>query len=67
MNAKAVVALRQALHDMGHKQPPTPIQTDNDTATEIANQTIKQKHSKTIHVRYHLIQDRIQQDQCDVY
>ena len=67
MNAKAAVALRQALHDMGHPQPPTPLQTDNDTATGIANQSIKQKHSKTIDMRYHWIQDRIQQKQFDVY
>ena len=67
MNAKTAVSLRQALNDMGHKQPPTPIQTDNDTATGIANQTIKQKHSKTIDMRYHWIQDRIQQGQFDVY
>ena len=67
MNAKAALALRQALEDMGHKQPPTPIQTDNDTATGIANQSIKQKHSKTIDMRYHWIQDRIQQKQFNVY
>ena len=67
MNAKAAVSLRQALIDMGHKQPPTPMQTDNDTATGIANQTIKQKHSKTIDMRYHWIQDRIKQGQFDVF
>ena len=67
MNAKAAVALRQSLQDMGHPQPPTPLQTDNDTATGIANQSIKQKHSKTIDMRYHWIQDRIQQKQFDVY
>ena len=67
MNAKAAVSLRQALQDMGHKQPPTPIQTDNDTANGIANQTVKQKHSKTIDMRYHWIQDRIKQGQFQVY
>ena len=67
MNAKAAVSLRQALTDMGHPQPPTPLQTDNDTATGIANQTIKQKFSKTIDMRYHWIQDRVQQGQFDVY
>jgi len=67
MNAKAAVPLQQALIDMGHPQPPTPIQTDNDTATGLANETIKQKHSKTIDMRFHWIRDRIQQKQFHVF
>ena len=46
MNARAALPLRQALIEMGHKQPPTPMQSDNDTATGIANESIKQKYSK---------------------
>ena len=67
MNAKASLPMRQALEDMGHPQPPTPIQTDNNTAAGIANQTIKQKHSKTVDMRFHWIQDRIKQGQFDVF
>ena len=67
MNAKAALPLRQALHDLDHQQPPTPIQTDNNTASGIANQTIKQKHSKTVDMRFHWIKDRIQQKQFDVF
>ena len=48
INAKSAVPLRQALIDMGHPQPPTSIQTDDDAATGLTNQTIKQKHSKTV-------------------
>ena len=66
-NAKAAVPLRQALIDMGHPQPATPIQINNDTATGLANQTIKQKHSKTVDMRFHWIQDRIEQGQFRVY
>ena len=67
MNAKAALPLRQALLDLGHPQPPTPIQTDNDTATGLANETIKQKHSKTVDMRFHWIRDRIGQKQFQVY
>ena len=67
MNAKAALPLRQALLDLGHAQPPTPIQTDNDTATGLANETIKQKHSKTVDMRFHWVRDRIGQKQFQVY
>ena len=67
MNAKAAVPLRQALIEMGHSQPATPIQTDNDTATGLANETIKQKHSKTVDMRFHWVRDRISQKQFQVY
>ena len=67
MNAKAALPLRQALLDLGHNQPPTPIQTDNDTATGLANETIKQKHSKTVDMRFHWVRDRIGQKQFQVY
>lgn len=67
MNAKAALPLRQALLDLGHNQPPTPIQTDNDTATGLANETIKQKHSKTVDMRFHWVRDRIEQEQFQVY
>ena len=67
INAKSAVPLRQALIDMGHPQSPTPIQTDNDTATGLANQTIKQKHSKTVDMLFHWIRDRIEQGQFRVY
>ena len=31
-NAREALPLRQALIDLGHPQPPTPIRTDNSTA-----------------------------------
>eukprot|EP00804_Cyclotella_cryptica_P015658 CCRYP_003656-RB/>CCRYP_003656-RB protein AED:0.45 eAED:0.45 QI:0/-1/0/1/-1/0/1/0/153 len=36
-NARKGVEIRNILEEMGHKQPPTPIQTDNSTAEGIAN------------------------------
>jgi hypothetical protein len=33
INAKEGAVLRTTLEEMGHKQPPTPMETDNTTAT----------------------------------
>jgi len=40
------------LEELGHKQPPTPIVTDNLTAKGIANDDIRQKRSKAIDMRF---------------
>jgi len=66
-NAKAACPLRTALLEMGHPQPPTPIVTDNTTAVGIANDTIKQKHSRAMDLRFYWIKDRIDQGQFTVY
>eukprot|EP00957_Ditylum_brightwellii_P045518 3450795-Ditylum_brightwellii.AAC.1 len=42
VNTKKGEELRMALEEMGHVQPPTPIITDNSTACEIINGTVKQ-------------------------
>ena len=63
MSAKTALPLRQASSDLGHPQP----QTDNDTATGLANEMIKQKHFKTIDMRFHCVRDRIAQKQFQVY
>jgi hypothetical protein len=42
-NAQSGNPLRVALAELGHTQPPTPLQTDNSTAYGIVNETIKQK------------------------
>ena len=40
-SGKAALAIQQVLIKMGHKQPPTPIQSDNNISTGIANEPIK--------------------------
>jgi hypothetical protein len=67
LNAKEACEIRTALHEMGHPQPPTPIQVDNSTAAGIANQSVKQKRSKAMDMRFYWIQDRIKQNQFRVY
>jgi hypothetical protein len=66
-NAQSGVPLRITLTELGHIQPPTPLRTDNSTAFGILNETIKQKRSKAIDMRYHWLTNRVSQKQFDVY
>ena len=67
INAQESVPIRTTLEEMGHPQPPTPIQVDNTTAVGFANHTIKQKRSKAIDMRYYWLQDRASQGQFIIY
>jgi hypothetical protein len=66
-NAQSGAPLRVTLTEMGHTQPPTPLRTDSSTAFGILNETIKQKRSKAMDMRYHWLTDRVRQKQFDVY
>jgi hypothetical protein len=48
INAKEGAVLRTALEELGHTQPPTPMETDNTTATGYSNGTIEQKCTKAM-------------------
>ena len=52
--------------ELGHQQPPTMVITDNAVAEGIVNKTLKQQKSKAMDMRYHWIQDRIEQNQFQV-
>ena len=62
-NAREAIPIRNTLREMGHPQPPTPITTDNACAAGIANDTVKQKRSKAIDMRFYWIRDRVKQGQ----
>jgi hypothetical protein len=66
-NAKDATAFRVPLDELGHPQPPTPIQTDNACASGIANETIKQRRSKAIDMRFYWVKDRVEQKQFIIY
>jgi hypothetical protein len=66
-NAQSGAPLRVTLTELGHIEPPTPLRTDNSTAFGILNETIKQKQSKAMDMRYHWLTDRVRQKQFDVY
>ena len=67
LNAKNACPIRITLEELGHPQPPTPIQTDNSTATGIANDSVKQKRSKAIDMRFYWVRDRVRQGQFHIY
>ena len=59
--------LCNALNEMGHKQPATPVQTDNSFAAGFSNRRVKQRRSKAIDMRFYWIQDRVKQGQYYIY
>ena len=66
-NGKEVCPLRIAQEDLGHPQPATPMATDNDIASGIATDTVKQKRSKAIDMRFYWIRDRVRQGQFKIF
>jgi hypothetical protein len=60
-NDQSGAPLRVTLTELGHTQPTTPLRTDNSTAYGIVNETIKQKRSKAMDMRYHWLTDRVRQ------
>jgi hypothetical protein len=58
-NGKDACPLRIALEEMGLLKPATPMATDNSTARGIATDTVKQKCSKAIDMRFYWIRDRV--------
>ena len=66
-NGKDAVPMRTTLQELGHPQPPTPIVTDNSTAVGIATDTVKQRRSKAIDMRFYWIRDRVRQGQFVIY
>lgn len=65
--AQDACSLRETLSELGHPQPPTAIQTDNECAEGIANDTVKQRRSKAMDMRFYWIRDRIDQMQFIVH
>ena len=66
-NGKEACPLRIALEELGHPQPATPMATDNDTASRIATDTVKQKRSKAIDMHFYWIRNHVCQGQFQIY
>jgi hypothetical protein len=66
-NAQSGAPLRATLDELGNTHPPAPLRTDNSTVFGIINETIKQKRSKAMDMRYHWLTDRVRQKQFDIY
>jgi hypothetical protein len=67
INAKEGEVLCNTLDEMGYTQEATPIQTDNSTASGIANDTINQQRSRSIDMRFYWVRDRAKQGHFKVF
>ena len=67
INCREAIPARHALKIMGHKQPPTPVQTDNTTALGVVNKNIASKRLKPMDMKLHWIRCRIAQRQFRHY
>ena len=67
INAREAVYIRNILKEMGHQQPPTPMQTDNSTADGIINKKVQPKRTKAMDMRFHWLRDRECQNQFRIY
>ena len=66
-NTKEATPLRTTLEELGHPQPPTPVLVDNSTAVGLANNTVTQRRSRAIDMRFYWVRDRVNQQQYHVY
>ena len=65
--AREAVYIRIILEEMGHKQPPTPLQTDNSMAYAVCNGKIQPKRTKAMDMSFHWLRDRECQEQFCIY
>ena len=65
--AREAIDIRIILEEMGHKQPPTPLQTDNSMAEAVVNGKIQPKRATEIDMRLHWLIDRECQEQFRIY
>jgi hypothetical protein len=67
VNAREAVPMRHLLEEMGHKQPKTPIQTDNSMASGVVNSTIQPRRTKAMDMRFYWLRCRDRQGQFRYY
>jgi hypothetical protein len=67
INAHEAIPMQHLLKEMGHKQPPTPIQTDNSTAHGVVTHNIQACCTKAMDMRFHWLCCRNSQGQFQYY
>ena len=65
--AQEAVYIRIILEELGHKQPPTPLQTDNALADAVINGKVQPKRTKAMDMRFHWLRDQEYQQQFRIY
>ena len=67
VNARIGAPLRIALMELGHPQPPTPLEIDNTTSHGILTKSLLPKRSKSMDMRFYWLRDRENQGQFLLY
>ena len=67
INSKCATKIQHTLAEMGHLQPPTPIQIDNYTAYGVIMNKIIPKATKVMDMNFHWLSDCKQQHQFRFY
>jgi hypothetical protein len=67
INTHKAVPQCQTLAEMGHKQPWTPMQTDNSTALGVVNNNIQPRCTRAMDMRFHWLQCRKAQCQFQFF
>ncbi len=65
--AQKPVYIKIILKEMGHKQLPTPMQTDNAMADGVINSKVQPKRTKAMDMQFHWLGDRECQQQFRIY
>lgn len=66
-NGKDAYPICTMLQELGHLQPATPVVTNNSTTVGIATNSVKQRQSKAIDMRFYWIRDLVCQGQFKIY
>ena len=67
VNFREAIPAQIVLEEMGHKQPPTPMQTDNKTALGVVNNNIVSKRLKPMDMRINWLRCIIAQEKFRHY
>jgi hypothetical protein len=62
VNKKEGTVTGTTLAEMGHNQDATELKTDNNTADGIINNTVQQKRSTSMDMKFSWVKDRVEQD-----
>ena len=67
VNGKESVVLRTTLYELDHPQQPNPLKTENSRTYGIANDTIRQRRSRAMDMRFYCVCNRVLQGQFIIY
>ena len=67
LTSQQAIPARTTFEEMGHKQPPTPIQTDNTTALGFVSKNLQPKATKSTDMKFWWMRDQSDQLQFRYY